>query len=124
MQKRKRGLSIMILFLVLANIAGIVKIQLSADRLAQVYPILPADQVKWLTALPVITIVSLIAIWAGKRWGSYSLRLPLPWSCFWMLCTRCGRTPYWQLSDLSCSCFSAGNHASSLDWKGAAGIEM
>ena len=59
----------MILFLVLANIAGIVKIQLSADRLAQVYPILPADQVKWLTALPVITIVSLIAIWAGKRWG-------------------------------------------------------
>lgn len=69
MKKRKIGLSIIITLLLLSNIAGIFKLQMTADHLSQIYTFLSADQVKWLTAIPLMTIISLVAIWFGKRWG-------------------------------------------------------
>lgn len=69
MKKRTIGLSIIIILLGLSNFAGIFKLQMTADQLSQIYTFLSADQVKWLTAIPVVTIISLIAIWFGKQWG-------------------------------------------------------
>jgi len=69
MKKRKTGLSIIILLLILSNIAGIFKLQVSAEEFSKIYTFVPAEKVKWLTAIPLITIISLVAVWLGKRWG-------------------------------------------------------
>ncbi len=69
MKKRKTSLSIVIILLVLSNIAGIVKLQMTADQLSKIYTFLLAEQIKWLSVIPVVTIISLIAIWFGKLWG-------------------------------------------------------
>lgn len=62
-------MSIIIILLGLSNLAGVFKLQMKADQLSQMYTFLSTDQVKWLTIIPVVTIISLIAIWFGKRWG-------------------------------------------------------
>jgi hypothetical protein len=69
MKKRKIGLSIVIVLLALSNFAGIFKLKLTAEQLSQLYTFLSPDEIMWLAIIPVVTIISLFAIWFGKRWG-------------------------------------------------------
>ena len=71
MENRKRppGLSIMIIILLFSNVAGIFKLWVKAEALAQIFTFVTADQVMWLAAIPVLTIVSLAGLWQGRRWG-------------------------------------------------------
>jgi hypothetical protein len=69
MRKRKAGLSTIIILLALSNIVGIFKILVTAEQFSHIYSFLSIDQVKWLAVIPSITIISLVGIWRGKRWG-------------------------------------------------------
>ena len=69
MKKRGLGLSIIVILLVLSNTAGIFKIQYKAEELSALYTVFSPSEIRWVTVLPVVAIVSLVAIWLGKRWG-------------------------------------------------------
>lgn len=68
-QKRKIGLSIIIVLLILSNTAGIFKLLNNAEMFSKVYTLFTVAQVKWLVLVPVSTILSLVAIWFGRIWG-------------------------------------------------------
>ena len=71
MKKRTRGLSIIIILLTLSNGAGIYKVLFMANQFSKIFTFLPPEDVKWLIAIPLISIVSLAAIWFGRRWGIF-----------------------------------------------------
>ena len=66
---RKIGLSIIVVLLMLSNIAGIYKILTGAKSLAKIYSLFDPSSIKLLVLIPVVTIVSLIFIWFGKKLG-------------------------------------------------------
>ena len=71
-EKRKLGLSLIIMLLALSNIAGIFKLQINADILSEMYTFLSPDEIIWLSIIPVATMVSLAGIWFGKKPGLIS----------------------------------------------------
>jgi hypothetical protein len=69
--KRKISLSILLVLLVLSNGFGIYKLLFDTETFAGIYPVFSLTQIKLISLIPIITILSLIAIWFGKSWGVY-----------------------------------------------------
>lgn len=69
--KRKLGLSILIVLLVLSNSFGALKLLIDTDKFISIYPNFSLTQIKFVAIIPIATILSLIAIWLGKIWGLY-----------------------------------------------------
>ena len=67
--KRTAGLTVIIILLALANIAGIGKLLWNKTAFLEAYSHLPAAWYYWLLAIPLLSLVSLLAVWFGKKWG-------------------------------------------------------
>ena len=69
--KRKAGLSILVILLMLSNSFGAYKLLFDTEILNSIYPVFSLTQIKLIALIPIVTILSLIAIWFGKMWGLY-----------------------------------------------------
>lgn len=69
--KRKLGLSILVVLLVLSNSFGAIKLLIVTEKFISIYPNFSLTQIKFIAIIPIATILSLIAIWFGKMWGLY-----------------------------------------------------
>lgn len=66
---RYRFLTVVVTLLVVSNLAGLFKILLSKEHILQVYTVIPLNYYPLFAAIPVLTIMSLIALWFGKKSG-------------------------------------------------------
>ncbi|MEI2696071.1 MAG: hypothetical protein V9E90_13445 [Saprospiraceae bacterium] len=69
--KRKLGLSILVVLLVFSNSFGTYKLIIDTEKFISIYPDFSLTQIKFIAIIPIMTILSLIAIWFGKMWGLY-----------------------------------------------------
>ena len=67
-QKRHIGLSILIVLLILSNSFGAYKLAIDSEKFIAVYPSFSVTQIKALVIIPIVTIISLVAMWFGKSW--------------------------------------------------------
>jgi hypothetical protein len=66
---RRFFLLIMIILLALSNLFGAFKLLTSANELQSRYSLLSEPQIQMLAAIPVVSVIALIAIWFKKIWG-------------------------------------------------------
>jgi hypothetical protein len=69
---RNTGLRIVLLLLIASNSAGIFKLLRDPEGFAQVYTLFSPGSIRWLLIIPAATIIALIAIFFGKKWGFYT----------------------------------------------------
>jgi hypothetical protein len=69
--KRKIGLSIVIILLILANTGGMIRLMIEPEVFQDVYSVFSSIPIRWLAIIPFVSIISLIFIWVGRRWAVY-----------------------------------------------------
>ena len=73
-QKSHLGLSLIILLLIVSNLLGAYKLLSDTERFSKIFINLSDTSIKLIATVPFLTIVGLVAIYFGKKWG------------FWLTC--------------------------------------